>query len=638
MPLYAQAIAVTVAVIAIWLLQFLVCLGVGAVITCKLKSNGRNDPESIVLVFWAGMAVILIAVQLWHLIFPVDWRIAGIILAGGIFGLRRGLALIVEAWASATPGGRRWGLLVSGAVLCWISNLALAAPAAFDNGAYHIPTIKWISTFAIVRGLGNLDGLFAFNNSSLLYHALLERGFWAGRSSHIGNGVFLLVPFIHFALIAPRIRRRDSPVVVPAVLLTVLTFFAVDKGIYGVSNPTPDLVAAVIILTIGYFLPRFLKVESTDWPSARYGVLCLCLLAAIGPTVKLSAAAYCGVAWLMLLLVTIRQRSHALAVGIAAAGAVAGLTWVSRSIILSGYPFFPFVSVATSADWRMPVEIAAWYGWWVKTWARLPFSDQLADGYNWLPHWVMVQLRMEKITGLLPIILAGVGGVIGWLGRSKNRSISLSTAWIPVAAGLLVWAFTAPSIRLGTALLWLAAAYSLELAAATLTRSRRLSNIAVFIVFLLPFLAVANTARASRMPLADVIFVRPGPDHGLHPVHQTELSRRMNPYGLTYFVPKETEGCAGGQDSWDCLLWDGPLPAVTHYTSWLLEHMTLRNPAGMQDGFRLVEPPTGWTRYLATVVTDAAHNTGWGVRRLAHRYRISDVLVKRFVKDPGNIK
>ncbi|MGV2435393.1 MAG UNVERIFIED_CONTAM: hypothetical protein LVT10_11320 [Anaerolineae bacterium] len=54
------------------------------------------------------------------------------------------------------------------------ANNALLAPARYDAGLYQIQSVMWSNQFPIVRGLGNLHGRLAFNNSFHLYIAWLN--------------------------------------------------------------------------------------------------------------------------------------------------------------------------------------------------------------------------------------------------------------------------------------------------------------------------------------------------------------------------------------------------------------------------------------------------------------------------------
>jgi len=69
-------------------------------------------------------------------------------------------------------------------------------------------------------------------------------------------------------------------------------------------------------------------------------------------------------------------------------------------------PLFPGVTVWILRPWRIPKIYAEWSAWYIRTWARAPYSDHLGNGYSWIPIWVRNEWRVEKVTGGLPMILA----------------------------------------------------------------------------------------------------------------------------------------------------------------------------------------------------------------------------------------
>ena len=57
--------------------------------------------------------------------------------------------------------------------------------------SYHVQAVKWAKAYPVVPGIANLHGPLAFNNSSFLYDAMVDSGWWEGRGYHVANAVLL---------------------------------------------------------------------------------------------------------------------------------------------------------------------------------------------------------------------------------------------------------------------------------------------------------------------------------------------------------------------------------------------------------------------------------------------------------------
>lgn len=67
-------------------------------------------------------------------------------------------------------------------------------PKDGDTGLYHLQTIKWIETYHVVPGLGNLDARYAWNSMWYPLSALFGFSFLGIPTLHVVNGaLFLLV-------------------------------------------------------------------------------------------------------------------------------------------------------------------------------------------------------------------------------------------------------------------------------------------------------------------------------------------------------------------------------------------------------------------------------------------------------------
>src|SRR5204863_7475062 len=122
--------------------------------------------------FWTGLALVILFLQVWHLFLPVDWKASLTVVVVGLSGLiPKTKDDLLRLRALNRPR-----LIFFGAVpvALWLANVSLRAPWNYDSGLYHFQMIRWLNEYAIVPGLGNLEPRLAFNQSYFLYPALLN--------------------------------------------------------------------------------------------------------------------------------------------------------------------------------------------------------------------------------------------------------------------------------------------------------------------------------------------------------------------------------------------------------------------------------------------------------------------------------
>jgi hypothetical protein len=137
---------------------------------------GKQKPDSVVMPIWLGWALTLLVFQLLRFFLPIT---AYVVIPVFVLGL---VFSIPQIWNTV----RRFPLqrsvsrltvisaIVALGVVVWIVSRAMVAPENFDSGLYHLNAIRWISTYPIVLGLGNLHGRLAFNQSFFTYVAALN--------------------------------------------------------------------------------------------------------------------------------------------------------------------------------------------------------------------------------------------------------------------------------------------------------------------------------------------------------------------------------------------------------------------------------------------------------------------------------
>ncbi len=579
-----ETLRATGAVLAFTIVALAACWGLGRLLLRAWRGEALASVEPDTTA-WVGWGAALAVIQLWHLALAPAWPLAAALVLAGAAGLALGRgdlrALLTDAWR------RRRGLLVAVALAAlWLANTALAPPRNGDSGLYHLQAVRWAATFPDVPGLANVHGRFGFISSYTLYLALPEALAGPGRACHLANAALLLLPIARglgaFARIAGGGWRASS-------LFDALATLPLAERVWSeqvLTSATPDLPVFVLGIVATSLLLRAIE-ESDGCAPARRGALIW--LAAVGLTVKLSLLAFGAAAAAVALALAVHEARAAGRRGrdelrslapLAVACALAVLPWLARSVVLSGYPLYPFPGVSAPADWRVPRAAALDDYNWVRSWARRPGADWhavLANG-GWLGDWArrLVGSRYTLLTFCLPLALAVPSLAAVALARVRSRRpLRPLAAVAPAAASLAYWFATAPEPRLAGSAAWAlglgaAAAAGIALAPfgpSAANRRRALlasAAVGVFVAFML--------FRRGLLPVAA------GPDGGFHPAPAVAVSRVTTAAGLQVNVPAEGEAC-----------WNAPLPC----TPWPPPALRLRREGEVRRGFTVAPAPAG---------------------------------------------
>ncbi len=173
-----------------WLVCIVLICGFGSIVPILFRLE-INSIEKWFLSFWLGFSLIILFLQIWHFLFPVnDWARLTISIIALV-----GLVLNHHNLRITKTDFRVYPLL--GILIIWLANRSMGEPV-YDSGLYHLQAINWSSTFPIVPGLGNLHSRLAHNSAFFLFGALLNTGPWLGRTHHVVNGILFLVLLAQF--------------------------------------------------------------------------------------------------------------------------------------------------------------------------------------------------------------------------------------------------------------------------------------------------------------------------------------------------------------------------------------------------------------------------------------------------------
>lgn len=461
-----------IAIAITWLILFAAFVGLGLALLKVTGSIDTVDSEQLFNSFWLGWCLVLLMLQIWHLLFPVDFLPICLVLLLGAAGLWFGkteLALFVRR----TKLKPLWVFLLVVSLLA-LANLASAPIRAYDAGLYHISAVRWSSAYPIVPGLANLHDRLGFNSSYFLYQAMLDTGFWAQRSYHVASGLLLMVVVLEIAATLRKIFNGEALEFFDQMRIVLLATVA-DQCFAQASTTSPDLAMHLIGIVLSVRLCRL--IFSHRGPNRELADTTIILfLSAIGATVKLSFVVMGGLASAVVIVRAFYRgrldpsRStylRAWAVSLAVVFLII-MPWMARNVMISGYPIYPIPLAPFDVEWRVPSETIANLNNWIKSWPRNPTAlpKDVLGNWDWLSGWIAAISQNHKFNFILPLALFIIGNLVLLL-SSQKRSFSFASWALFFGPGLVMvafWFLSAPDPRYAGATFWCLGAGAVSLA------------------------------------------------------------------------------------------------------------------------------------------------------------------------------
>jgi len=457
------SIILTLSVVITWLALSLAFSALGGLFFHRI---GRIEStcEHLYYGIWAGMALTVLVLMLWHFVLPVSAAIIA-------FTLLSVVAVIVEReWLKPLlvfRSHRRFALIAL-TLVTWTANHSLSG-GGMDDYNYEFQAVRWFFEHPLVPGLANLHGRLGFNNSHHLLAALISAAGWAGHVNHIVNG-FVVSLVLVYVLAAVNNVAAQGPESDPEWLFgAFLLAPAAGLVLFGIFGPAISTLKADIFVTAGVivFSAVFVAFASSHAATSRYRVTAATLVLAgcLLTTVKLSAAAYCGTVVLAVLIRMVKDRQawvqdasarrlFACAVG---AAVVMAAGFLARGVLLSGYPLYPSSAFGLDVDWRVPLAQVNADRVFIKTWSQLRPTYDMAStvGHEWFSGWLNSLILTQKLSIILPLAQVAILAPVLLKPGQMRAGWALRVLAAASFVALVVWFTQAPAARFAAVYFWI---------------------------------------------------------------------------------------------------------------------------------------------------------------------------------------
>jgi hypothetical protein len=348
---------------------------------------------------------------------------------------------IIEALKAGTGTLLKLSVSMKALLIIYLLLLLLAAqaiPSIADTGLYHIQNIKWISSFKVVPGLGNLQGRFAFNNHSFLTEALFSFSFIKADFFHLLNSYLLLILSVTLIrLLSEYLTVNSWKTLLYSGLLMLLQVFYLKAA----SSPTPDIFALAGIWFV--FIIYIEKISARE--NRRYWIPML-FTAFLTVTVKLSAFPVALI--LFLFLTEYRSALWKKIVLVAIPAILVFVPYFIRNYIISGYLIYPFPALDLfNPDWKIPLN-------YVREMSSIIAAHAQSGGWDqypfttWFPHWfshLSPAFRLVSCYILIsPLFMSAIFLLSGDMRKTWSGFFKLCVICV---IAIVYWFLNAPNFR-----------------------------------------------------------------------------------------------------------------------------------------------------------------------------------------------
>ena len=231
-------------------------------------------------------------------------------------------------------------------LLCISSILILAQsatlPFIIDNESYYIQTVKWLNEYGFVKGLANLHLFFGQTSGWHITQSVFSFSFLYDRFNDLNGFCLLLGNFFAFEKLNSYFKNDKRLDLIFGLLpLTYVFLFQF------VSAPSPDLPIYIFgFILFSYYLQR----------EDKEAFIIIATLAFFAFFIKVTAVILLLFPLILLIkrFTTLKEKLFP----VASIGVLVLILFISKNIILTGYPLFPLLSFRMSElDYTVPTII-----------------------------------------------------------------------------------------------------------------------------------------------------------------------------------------------------------------------------------------------------------------------------------------
>lgn len=449
-------------VIVGWLILFLLLYGIGDTFNILLKRFFKFSFRSIPYKVLIGFCIVLLLLGFLHFFFPLNTVVLISLLVISSFSIITLLwkAITKKRKPSRVPNLPLILIVISSSLLTLLFlNSTFGTLYVYDHGFYYLQILEWYKEYPLVVGLANIHGRLGFNNSSFLLFPIFEDlNLIAVDSNWVNAGLGLFTIFFSLWNLYKVITVKQysiSKIFLGFIWLPICIYLFSNSGRSLVSISPDNYIFYLQLILTGVLL-SFRKISEYEFKKKFFLVL---LLSSTLFTIKLSGGVFAIGAVLLLAVFTLQRFKLKQLVkyswfwfSISIASLIVLIT-ITRSFLLSGYPFYPSGILDINPKWSVTKEVMENELCFVKSWAR----DRSKACVSYMNEWEWVKpwfTRLSKETVWPYLMVGSLLLMIFSISKKLLKRTDILGIHLILISSTVYWFILAPDPRFALGIFW----------------------------------------------------------------------------------------------------------------------------------------------------------------------------------------
>ncbi len=522
----------------------------------KQNNQVLNKHSSII---YLGISLITVLVICFNFFMPIQWHIHIVLLTAIVgFVLCHYNALIdflknIRGQFNNAPFFAK----VLFIIFVLVTLFRASGPITnLDSGGYHLPTIKWLEDYKIIKGIGNIHNRYAFNYGCSGIYALFGFKWLFGHTIHAINGVLIILTSTFLLFTNYKWQWLN-------IAKIICLFFVINMS-NASSNLNVDFAVASLCIFVSFNLAAYL------FENKKFDALHCTILIIIAFAVILFKLSYLVILFLFIPFLSNLLKHKSLLILVLACGLFFFIPQIFRFYYLSGYLIFPMVTAKVNSPiWQMSAAWVTQQSEGIYKWVFLKSANEPLTFVEMFPRWI--QFLKQKNTSDIPLILALLSSVFLHIkfASSSVRAYKQSIAFITIhILFILFWWYIGPDPRFATGYFLPIIAYVFGFLVLQLIKLRNLFFPAMFILLIANCLVLLlgknlSHVKANAKANTKLYFIKQAP----YPTNKVDTTYSR---GLPIYNVPDT-----------CQCWEHPQPCGMKIDSF--EYIG----ASIKDGFKI---------------------------------------------------
>jgi len=322
-------------------------------------------------------------------------------------------------------------------ILIFILTAAANKITLYDSGLYHIQSIKWIRSYPVVPGLGNIHARFALNSMFFVVSGLFTFPMKGSNIFPINSLCFVV---LFFKLYSHFHTELTNGVAWKTLFYGLLILISLLVLLPDLNSPSPDIICSILIIYLFVIIINY-QVKSDSKGSFQFILINMLAFSCI--SFKLSSIL---IVLSILLILVNRFPVKQLLIAVIVAALFLSSFFI-RNYYLSGYLIYPFPAIDIfNVDWKIPVENVNAMKLEIEGWAKiynLPYNEVVDMKItDWLLPWFKLLNPVSKVLVIINFI-----SVFSFFIMLFKRDFFVAKLQLVVLLNLCFWFVMSPDPR-----------------------------------------------------------------------------------------------------------------------------------------------------------------------------------------------